>query len=202
MCQQCTECGTFRLPPSPFCFNCQSRDAECIELPGTGTDLQLHRRAPSAAPDLADACPYVSGVVELDGTQGAGARMLVNIIDCDPETVHIGDRVEVVFEHVNDEMAVPRFRPVTTTPDQEEITMEDLGQLRRLAPGRARRPVHHQPAADLAERMPRSVRTTTAATRRSTSTVRSSGAACPRATELTRRERPDRCPSGRRAPTT
>ena len=32
-------------------------------------------------PDLAEACPYVSGVVDLDGTQGAGARMIVNIID-------------------------------------------------------------------------------------------------------------------------
>jgi uncharacterized OB-fold protein len=53
----------------------------------------------------------VSGVVELDGTQGAGARMLVNIIDCDPETVKIGDKVEVVFEHVNNQMSTPRFRP-------------------------------------------------------------------------------------------
>ena len=37
--------------------------------------------------------------------------MLVNIIDCDPEAVAIGDRVEIVFDHVNEEMAVPRFRP-------------------------------------------------------------------------------------------
>jgi uncharacterized OB-fold protein len=54
----------------------------------------------------------VSGVVELDGTQGAGARMLVNIIDLDPDAVKIGDRVEIVFEHVNDEMSTPRFRPI------------------------------------------------------------------------------------------
>ena len=41
--------------------------------------------------------------------------MLVNIIDCDPDTVKIGDKVEIVFEHVNDEMSTPRFRPVTRT---------------------------------------------------------------------------------------
>ena len=41
-------------------------------------------------PDLAAVCPYVSGVVELDGTQGEGARMLVNIIDCEPEEIGIG----------------------------------------------------------------------------------------------------------------
>ena len=64
------------------------------------------------APYLAGAVPYVGAVVQLDGTQGAGARMLVNIIDVDPDTVKIGDRVEIVFEHVNAEMSTPRFRPV------------------------------------------------------------------------------------------
>ena len=56
--------------------------------------------------------PYVSGVIELDGTQGAGARMIANIVDCDPERVKIGDRVKVVFERVSDTYAVPRFAPV------------------------------------------------------------------------------------------
>ena len=111
VCQQCTSCGTFRMPPSPFCFNCQSRDYEFTELPGTGTIYSFTVVRHPLHPDLADACPYVSGVVELDGTQGAGARMLVNIIDCDPDAVRIGDKVEIVFEHVNEEMSTPRFRP-------------------------------------------------------------------------------------------
>ena len=50
-------------------------------------------------------------VVELDGTQGAGARMLVNIIECDVDSLSIGDPVEIVWDHVNDEMTTPRFRP-------------------------------------------------------------------------------------------
>ena len=110
---KCTTCGTFRLPPSAFCFNCQSREFEYVELPGTGTVYSFTIVRHPLHPDLAEACPYVSGVVELDGTQGAGARMLVNIIDCDPDAVRIGDRVEIVFEHVNDEMSTPRFRPIT-----------------------------------------------------------------------------------------
>jgi uncharacterized protein len=111
-CQQCTDCGTFRMPPSPFCFNCQSRAYAFVELAGTGTIYSFTVVRHPLHPDLHDCCPYVSGVVELDGTQGAGARMLVNIIDCDPDTVSIGDRVEVIFEHVNDEMSTPRFRPI------------------------------------------------------------------------------------------
>lgn len=111
---KCSNCGTFRLPPSPFCFTCQQRGIEWVELPGTGTIYSFTVVRHPLHPDLADACPYVSGVVELDGTQGAGARMLVNIIDVDPAAVRIGDRVEIVFEHVNDEMSTPRFRPITT----------------------------------------------------------------------------------------
>jgi uncharacterized OB-fold protein len=109
---RCTTCGTFRLPPSPFCFECQSRDVDWVELPGTGSIYSFTVVRHPLHPDLADCCPYVSGVVELDGTQGAGARMLVNIIDVDPDQVRIGDRVEIVWEHVNEDMTSFRFRPV------------------------------------------------------------------------------------------
>jgi len=109
---KCTNCGTFRLPPSPYCFNCQHRDVEWVDLPGTGTIYTFTIVRHPLHPDLAPICPYASGVVELDGTQGAGARMLVNIVDCDPEALKIGDRVEIVWEHVNDEMTTPRFRPI------------------------------------------------------------------------------------------
>ena len=109
---RCTNCGTFRLPPEAFCFVCRHREMEWVELPGTGTVYSRIIVRHPLHPGLAPVVPYVSGVVELDGTQGAGARMLVNIIDCDPETVAIGDRVEIVFEHVNEEMSVPRFRPL------------------------------------------------------------------------------------------
>ena len=109
---KCTSCGTFRLPPAPFCWVCQTRDVEWVELPGTGTIYTFIVVRHPLHPDMAECCPYVSGAVELDGTQGAGARMLVNIIDCDPEAVRIGDRVEIVFEHVNEQMSTPRFRPI------------------------------------------------------------------------------------------
>jgi uncharacterized protein len=109
---KCTTCGTFRMPPSPFCFICQSRDVEWVELTGLGTIYTFTVVRHPLHPDLAAICPYVSGVVELDGTQGAGARMLVNIIDCDPDTVRIGDRVQIAWDHVNAEMTTPRFRPL------------------------------------------------------------------------------------------
>src|ERR1700737_1011461 len=88
---RCTKCGTYRLPPSAYCFSCQTRDIEWVELPGTGTLYTFTVVRHPLHPDLAEICPYAPGVVELDGTQGAGARMLVNIIDCEPDRLAIGD---------------------------------------------------------------------------------------------------------------
>ena len=110
--QRCAKCGTFRMPPTAMCFKCQAEETEWVELAGTGVVYTFTVVRHPLHPGLAPVVPYVSGVVELDGTQGAGARMLVNIIDCDPETIDLGDRVEIVYEHVNDEMTVARFKPI------------------------------------------------------------------------------------------
>jgi len=111
---RCTNCGTFRLPAPPICFVCQHRDVEWVELPGTGTVYSFTVVRHPLAKMLNESVPYAAGIIELDGTQGAGARMIANIIECDVEGLRIGDRVEIVWEHVNDEMAVFRFRPITT----------------------------------------------------------------------------------------
>ena len=112
VCARCTGCGTFRLPPGPFCRVCQQREVEWVELPGTGTVYSFTIVRHPLAKMLQPAVPYAAGIIELDGTQGAGARMISNIVDCDVEDLKIGDRVEIVWEHVNEEMSVPRFRPL------------------------------------------------------------------------------------------
>jgi uncharacterized OB-fold protein len=108
---RCTNCGAFILPPTPYCFVCQHHEFEWVDLPGTGTIYAFTVVRHPLSPDLRDVVPYVSGVIELDGTQGAGARMIANIVDCDPDAVRIGDRVRIVFEKVSDTYAVPRFKP-------------------------------------------------------------------------------------------
>jgi uncharacterized protein len=107
---KCTGCGTFVLPPQPFCFNCRSQEFEWTELPGTGTIYTYTVVRHPLAPALAEVVPYVSGVIELDGTQGAGARLLLNVTDADPDTVKVGDKVEIWFDKVSDTFGVPRAR--------------------------------------------------------------------------------------------
>jgi uncharacterized OB-fold protein len=109
---RCTNCGTFVLPPQPFCFSCQHQQFEWVELPGTGTVYAFTVVRHPLSPRLQEVVPYASGVIELDGTQGAGARMIGNIVDCDPDEVRIGDRVRIVFDRISETFAVPRFAPL------------------------------------------------------------------------------------------
>jgi uncharacterized OB-fold protein len=107
---RCDSCGTFILPPKPYCFNCLGQSFTWTDLPGTGTIYTFTVVRHPLHPGLADVVPYVSGIIELDGTQGAGCRLMGNIVDCVPEDVKIGDRVEVAYERLSDDYAMQRFR--------------------------------------------------------------------------------------------
>jgi hypothetical protein len=60
-------------------------------------------------PSLQNKVPYVVIAVELDGA--SGARMVSNLVDVEPEEVSVGMAVEVAWEDMGPELAVPRFRP-------------------------------------------------------------------------------------------
>lgn len=111
-CTECRKCQTKILPPQPRCFVCQSKDFDWVDLPGTATIYTYTVVRHPLSPQMAEVVPYITAVVELDGTQGAGARMQVNVINCDVEKVRIGDKVKVIFEKVSDTYAMPRFEPV------------------------------------------------------------------------------------------
>jgi uncharacterized OB-fold protein len=106
----CRRCGTVLLPPRPVCHECQHDHFDWVDLPGTGTIYTFTVVRHALTPALTDVVPYVAAVVELDGTQGAGARLVLNVVGCEPEEVRIGDLVQVFFEPVNDVLAVPRAR--------------------------------------------------------------------------------------------
>jgi hypothetical protein len=107
---KCDSCGTFVLPPKAYCFDCLGQAFSWIDLPGTGTIYSFTVIRHPLHPGLADVVPYVSGIIDVDGTQGAGARLMGNIIECDPGEVGIGDKVQVAFEPLSDSYAMMRFR--------------------------------------------------------------------------------------------
>lgn len=109
---RCTNCGAFRFPPAAFCHQCQHQDVEHVEVAGTGTVYTYTIARHAVVPSLADSVPYAVAVVELDGAPGV--RMIANIVESDPEHVRIGSRVEVVWDDVDAEVTIPRFRLAMT----------------------------------------------------------------------------------------
>ena len=70
---RCTRCGTFRLPPSPFCFHCRAQEVEWIDHDGAGEIYSFTVIRHAVIPQVAEALPFVAAVVELPEPAGAGS---------------------------------------------------------------------------------------------------------------------------------
>jgi uncharacterized protein len=106
---RCTRCGTFRLPPSAFCWSCQAQVVEWIEQPGRGAVYSFTIVWHPLLPDLADSVPYVPAVVELPDTNHC--RLVGAMVDIDLPDVRIGMGVELVWRDVREGTSVPTWRP-------------------------------------------------------------------------------------------
>lgn len=105
--QRCAECGTLRYPPKQMCPQCNSMESEWIPASGRGTVYSYTVTNQALHPSLVGKLPHVVILVELE----EGVRLTSNILDCTPDQVRIGMPVEVVFQPVNDEITLPKFRP-------------------------------------------------------------------------------------------
>lgn len=110
VCQRCEECGTYRHPPLPYCWKCNSDRASWPEVPGTGTVYSYSVVNYTISPDVKEEdLPYVVVVVELDGTEGN--KHVSNLVGTGAMEVSIGDRVVVTWDDISDlNVTVPRFR--------------------------------------------------------------------------------------------
>jgi uncharacterized protein len=102
---QCADCQTFRLPPTPFCPNCQSTAVNWVELSGEAVvySFAVVHGFPGM-PDLV----LVPAVLDLP--DAPGARLVSNIVDVAPAGVAIGMSVRVDFSPITDGWMLPVFR--------------------------------------------------------------------------------------------
>ena len=106
---RCKACGTYRLPPTGFCWKCRSQDTELVELEGRGTVYSFTVVWHPLLPDFADSVPDVPAVVELPDTNGC--RLVGAMQDIDTEDVKVGLSVELVWRDVREGVTVPTWRP-------------------------------------------------------------------------------------------
>ena len=107
--QCCRACGNLQYYPRAVCTGCLSSDLDWRRASGRGhihSFTTVHR---ALSPAFEDDLPYVVAVIELE----EGSRMVSRIVGCDPGRLVIDLPVEVGFERIGDEIALPVFRPVT-----------------------------------------------------------------------------------------
>lgn len=107
MLQHCDDCGKVIFYPRLSCPHCFSNNLGWQPASGHGTIYSytvVEANAPSA---FANDIPYVVAVIRLE----EGVQMLSNVINCDLAQLRCDMPVEVVFERLNDEFTLPKFRP-------------------------------------------------------------------------------------------
>ena len=104
--QRCQDCGANIFYPRIACTECFSDNLDWVEASGKGIVYSytvVENNSPTA---FAQDCPYVVAIIKLE----EGIQMLSNIIGCDPDKIQCDMPVEVVFEKLNEEFKLPKFK--------------------------------------------------------------------------------------------
>lgn len=104
--QKCQKCGLLIHRPRPMCPRCLSTDREWVLSEGKGVIYSYTNIIYQNAGYPGIRTPYTVILVEMT----EGVRMLSNMYDVKPDAVYIGMPVEVVFEDIDDDLTLPKFR--------------------------------------------------------------------------------------------
>ena len=128
--QRCAECNEYVHPPAPICPSCRSSSWEPTPVSGRATVVGFTVNARQWLPDFEP--PYVIANVAL--AEDPSVRLTTNLVDCDPDDVHIGQAVEVRFEQ-HEDVWIPLFAPTGETDPVDRVP-------------EPRRPTPRPPASD------------------------------------------------------
>ncbi len=108
--QRCRECGYFNHPPRPACDACQSQQLQFEPVSGQGTIYSFTVMHQPNVAGFENQIPYINILVELE--EQPLLFMVSNLPASDLDKIKIGGQVEVSFEEVDPDTALPQFRPV------------------------------------------------------------------------------------------
>ncbi len=106
--QKCKDCGKVSMNSiRMLCPHCLSGNLGWIPASGRGKIYSFSTILAYPPKAFSEDLPYVIAVIEL----AEGPRMRSNIVGCRPEEIKCDMDVEVVFEDITDEYALPKFKP-------------------------------------------------------------------------------------------
>jgi uncharacterized OB-fold protein len=125
--KRCTDCQLMRWYPGPGCPFCSSLEWDWQEVSGKGTIHSYMVVVLAIQAGFRDYAPYPIVLVELDEQRNVPSehialRLAFNLVDENfapvPESeVAIGKRVQIVFQDVEDDFALPQARLTDEPPE-------------------------------------------------------------------------------------
>ena len=107
MIPRCPACEAWRMPPTPFCPDCQTHGIDWVEVEPEG---ELYSwTVVNRAPDPTWKVPWVPAIVSLP--QAGGVRLVSNVIGARPMDLCVGMKLCAVWDQRSDGVTVPRFVP-------------------------------------------------------------------------------------------
>jgi hypothetical protein len=104
--QRCDVCGDLHFPPGPVCPACLASNQSFQPVSGRGTLVSWVHFHHAYWDGFKGELPYTVCLVKL----AEGPIMISNLLDEQPEKLHAGASVSVIFDAVSEDLTLPRFR--------------------------------------------------------------------------------------------
>ena len=104
--QRCDDCNSWIFYPRSNCSNCLSTELKWHQVSGEGTLYTFTVTRQATAPHFVDEVPQLIAMIDLR----EGVRLTSTLIADETDKLRVGASVEPVFDHVNDEVTLLRYR--------------------------------------------------------------------------------------------
>jgi acetyl-CoA acetyltransferase/uncharacterized OB-fold protein len=125
---ECGSCSALIHPPQPVCRYCRGRAIGVRAVSGFATLIGFTVNHRFGLPGLP--APYVVAQVAIE--EDPRVRLTTNTVDCDPEQLELGMRMQVRFEQ-HEDVWLPLFRPADEQPAEPAPLPADEVEPDRMA---------------------------------------------------------------------
>jgi acetyl-CoA acetyltransferase/uncharacterized OB-fold protein len=119
--QECESCAALIHPPQPVCRYCRGHDIRIRAVSGFATLIGFTVNHRFSLPGLP--APYVVAQVAIE--EDPRVRLTTNAVECAPERLELGMRMEVVFEQAED-VWLPLFRPAAEQGEPAPVPRDEV----------------------------------------------------------------------------
>lgn len=110
--QRCDRCDAWVFYPRSHCPRCLSPQLSWTAVSGRGRLHSYTVARQATSPHFADQVPQVLAIVQLD----EGPRLTTTLVDVEPEQLRAEAAVVPVFDHVDDQHTLLRYRLAPPAP--------------------------------------------------------------------------------------